>query len=686
MLSVGRFEKTAWPLLAILTPFSALLFLWPELWRGGMFVGGDVLYYYIPQKSFLCESLRRGEFPLWNSLTGLGYPAVAESQTGILYPPTLLCCCWLSPTDAYLMLQLGHYLLCWMSTVMLGRRLGLSKSASLFSAVVFVFGWFPSRSCLEWAIVGGAYLPLTICSWESWLQTGKARHVWVTILATTGGLLSGHFHIPFITTLTLTLYAGVRLATEPRPRSVRSRLLTFFAAIGMSAAGYSVAAVQLIPTYELNLQGQRARATDTFAPTYGSIPPRHLLSSLWPWYAHQRDVDLDQWLNTVKVLSSDTSRVEAHFGCGSIATCAACGLLLFAFCRRKVTPLGWCGLVIAASSLLMATGIPLIWLQHLPGFGFFRGAGRYSIAASLVVALAGAVALELLLKKFPLRIQYAGWTVAIVASIVQLKAIAEVTSYSFAAPFNPVSRIEASEFAKTFRATTVPPRVFAPTPNLLNLMGASTMPAYLGIAPAAYSSPAIPFALNTGTRTWSQFDASTIDWFRRASIQYVLTIRPAEAPPGSMRLVGKGSDPFLSFVWGLEGSPFFVYEVVGFSKRAHLASGAGRVEVKSYTANKVVMIVEAEKADRLVLTDLDDKGWSVRINGLETDGVLVDSLFRGVDVPAGRSEVVWRYRPRSLEMGAAVSCLTLTILLLWQVRLVWLKRNRESAADNLMRT
>ena len=53
--------------------------LW-ELWAGRQIVGGDTLTYFFPQKAYLAHHLARGVLPLWNNLTGHGYPFVADSQ------------------------------------------------------------------------------------------------------------------------------------------------------------------------------------------------------------------------------------------------------------------------------------------------------------------------------------------------------------------------------------------------------------------------------------------------------------------------------------------------------------------------------------------------------------------------------------------------------------------------------
>jgi hypothetical protein len=53
-------------------------------------VSPDILFLFLPNASFPREQLLRGELPLWNPLLLAGHPFLAELQTQVLYPPSLL--------------------------------------------------------------------------------------------------------------------------------------------------------------------------------------------------------------------------------------------------------------------------------------------------------------------------------------------------------------------------------------------------------------------------------------------------------------------------------------------------------------------------------------------------------------------------------------------------------------------
>jgi hypothetical protein len=94
--------------------------------------------------------------------------------------------------------------------------------------------------------------------------------------------------------------------------------------------------------------------------------------------------------------------------------------------------------------------------------------------------------------------------------------------------------------------------------------------------------------------------------------------------------------------------------------------GPSRVEILSYEATRVSVRVETAEAGLLVLTDSYDPEWVATRNGENVPIHPTDALFRGVLVPAGRSDLVFRYQPRRFHRGAAISA-TIAVLgaLLW---------------------
>jgi hypothetical protein len=83
------------------------------------------------------------------------------------------------------------------------------------------------------------------------------------------------------------------------------------------------------------------------------------------------------------------------------------------------------------------------------------------------------------------------------------------------------------------------------------------------------------------------------------------------------------------------------------------------VTTSERSAKEVVQAVEACAERMLVLTDAWYPGWEVTVDGAPAEALKAWGLFRAVRVPAGRHEVTWRYRPRSVQVGGAISALAL---------------------------
>ena len=79
--------------------------------------------------------------------------------------------------------------------------------------------------------------------------------------------------------------------------------------------------------------------------------------------------------------------------------------------------------------------------------------------------------------------------------------------------------------------------------------------------------------------------------------------------------------------------------------------------------NEVAVDVNAPQRGVLVLNDSWDAGWKVRVDGVEQELLKVNYNFRGVVVPPGSHRVVFRYRPKFLLAGLAISGLSMFLLL-----------------------
>ncbi len=648
-------------LLVLLAAVALSIIFWWPLWAGGGLIGGDTFTYFFPQKTFYADRLTQGELPLWNNLAGHGYPLVAESQTGFCYPTTYPLYKLLSVNTAYNTNLLLHYVLCFVFAWMYARRIDLSPMAATLAATVFTYGWFPAKIHWEWSIVEGAWFPLAFWSVESFLRTNRFRYLPLLSLTLAIQLLAGHFNIGFITQVSLAVYVLLRVwwrgaaANAAVPQRERSRVRTCGVLLAAAAFAYSLAAIQLVPTWELKQQSQRGELPLKYVG-YGYIPAGYLLQLVAPWYFYAPGVDVNDWRYAG---DQGTNKIDAHLYVGLVPIALLIWGLASRQFRGKREQAIW--IALGALALVVTTGVLVPITQHLPGFGYFEGPGRYGIVFSLAAAVVAAAAFE------RLRDRQRGSTRLLLTLLVFTATIGDLYAVS---RFNTIATILPEpiiewRFDSEVRAELAdypgPVRVFAQGQNLVSSLGVSVTPCYLGLSPIQYVDPETkmpePVSFD-GKLTVEQ-----IDWLRRAGVTHLLTSQEVDVDEIPVEFVAVVYDRLLRVAWATQ-DPISIYRLK--QSRGRVAwqqpHNGGTAEVVDYQANSVKVKASSPRGGRLILTDLTYPGWQVLVDGEPVPSVTVENMYRAVDLASGQHTVVWEYRPTSLFIGMAVSGVSLVLL------------------------
>ncbi|WP_298864252.1 hypothetical protein, partial [uncultured Gimesia sp.] len=629
-MSHSRKKKTKQPRLEEAVPLSASQFagvvlvaslgltwiFWNGLWSGGGLIGGDLYSYFFPQKTFFAERLQAGEFPLWNSNIGHGFPLVAESQTGAFYPFNYFAYRFFPVNTAYNFVQILHYILAFVFTALYVRRLGYSLIAALFAGLVYTYGWFPSRICLEWAIIGGAWLPLALWCVESFFQTRSWRYPILLCFALTMQILPGHFNLAFITQLMLLVYIPARIwlsRDETTEQLKPVRRFTVILLLLAFVSAYALSAVQLGPTWELKQLSQRAEVGEgSHQPGYGHIPVWYLSQVVAPWAWYPYEVNLDAGLAPG---SDATNQVEAHLYFGM----AAVLLLIFGTWRRvwtgdrRLVLLAMIGLL----ALLYTPGWFLSLTKHLPGFSFFTGPGRYGIVTTFSVAVIAGVSMERLIVNWNKHIQLLIVSLVCLFTVADFWVVSRYVTYATIIPNPPVKQGQKSALKKIIQEFGKPVRLFAPGANLPTLIGVASTPVYLGIGPEQYYNPktAMPEPL-----PFKEEDLPTveqIEWLQKAGVTHILSQHPLKLDQWPVKPIWSDYDAVLNPAWGRFDEPLYFYELQG--SRGRLAWTQPVVNqsatIKEYRANEVIIEADTPTEDTLILTDLYYPGWKVYVDG-----------------------------------------------------------------------
>jgi hypothetical protein len=84
-------------------------------------------------------------------------------------------------------------------------------------------------------------------------------------------------------------------------------------------------------------------------------------------------------------------------------------------------------------------------------------------------------------------------------------------------------------------------------------------------------------------------------------------------------------------------------------------------EIVAHVPERVEIAVDAPRDGLLVLTDAWYPGWRATRDGQDAPILRANGLFRAVVVPAGRSRVIFEYRPESFRRGLTLSALSLAL-------------------------
>jgi hypothetical protein len=363
--------------LALFLGYVGLLF-------GKVLVGREALFWhdvtidYLPLQVSTADALRAGHLPLWEPRIGNGFPALAEGEVGVFYPPHLLILCGLPQYQVNALLVAAHLALGAFLMALLGRAWGLRTMPSLVAGATYgLSGFFVSHLIHVSMVEAAAWLPGVLWCAERWLGR-PADWRWLGLGALFMGLqlLAAMPQIFFYSALTLVLYmlaAGLARGQGALP----CRWIAAATAVVLVGA-VLLGAVQMLPTAGLISQSARSAVTAANLREM-SLAPRNLLYLLHPYllgsYAEGNYFGRDHYYEV----------------CGFAGTAALLFGLVGAFFGRGRGRIFGLVLVPAALFMALAEHNPLYALfPHLPGFSWFRAPGRYVLLMTLgLAALAG---------------------------------------------------------------------------------------------------------------------------------------------------------------------------------------------------------------------------------------------------------------------------------------------------------
>ncbi len=215
----------------------------------------DVITQMFPWKHLTIELWQEGIVPLWNPFNFSGSPFLANYQSAVLHPFNWLFFI-LPEVEAWSLLILTQPLLAGLFTYLFCRELKLSQAASFLSAVAFMFSGF----MVTWMAYGTMvhamlWLPLIFYGLQKGFQKITPASFLLISLPLGASFLSGHFQVSLYVLMGALAFLFYQLVATRKKRAFLLCLLFII-------LGVSLAAVQILPTFELYQHSVRSQAAN----------------------------------------------------------------------------------------------------------------------------------------------------------------------------------------------------------------------------------------------------------------------------------------------------------------------------------------------------------------------------------------------------------------------------------------
>ena len=370
--------------------YLALSLLIPMiLWFGGEMVWGDKIpffrdlgTYFYPMRFSLAQSFKAGDLPLWDRHVAMGYPLLADFQSGAFYPPHLVYL--ILPFFAALRATfILHYLVAAVGAYLLCRSWGYPLFLGLIGAILFTLGGtLVSLTNVLNHFQAAVWLPWTVLFAQRFLREQSWKNFLLMTLALLIQFLAGSPEI-YLMTQALLLLCGLQMSATETGIGLRS---IFLALLGANLLVAGLAMAQIMPTLELFAESRARQPLGFGEASSWFLQPVNLLNLFFI----DKEVNIESFTSPKLFFSLRTPFLLSYY-MGAIAPVGFFLWLYYGSRKEKVVVFGFIAL-----SLLTAVGsyTPLyaFLFSYVPLFKLFRFPEKFfflTYAVLLFISLRG---------------------------------------------------------------------------------------------------------------------------------------------------------------------------------------------------------------------------------------------------------------------------------------------------------
>jgi hypothetical protein len=269
------FQKYSADFFALLILVFGLLWFAQEMvWDDKVPFFRDLGTYFYPLRYSLADALRSYQLPLWERHAAMGFPLLADFQSGSFYPPHLIFLVF-PFFSAIRALFLFHYLVALSGTYVLCRLWRYPRDVAVLGAVLFTLGGtMISLTNLLNHFQTAVWLPWSVVVWERFLRDkswGNFVRFSVVLLLQ---LLAGSPEMYVLSMCLLLCDALVLECVEQRHQYGRAISLLVAANFLVALLGMA----QLLPTIELLGESRRQEPIPYLEAANWSLNPFNLVN------------------------------------------------------------------------------------------------------------------------------------------------------------------------------------------------------------------------------------------------------------------------------------------------------------------------------------------------------------------------------------------------------------------------